>query len=58
MYIIIFLFNYQFIFMNTIPIILLGDVKVGKTSIIRQLQKKKLLNIIVQQLKKKKNFKI
>lgn len=44
--------------MNTIPIILLGDVKVGKTSIIRQLQKKNLLNIIVQQLKKKKNFKI
>ena len=44
--------------MNTIPIILLGDVKVGKTSIIMQLQKKNLLNIIVQQLKKKKNFKI
>ena len=44
--------------MNTIPIILLEDVKVGKTSIIMQLQKKNLLNIIVQQLKKKKNFKI
>ena len=27
--------------MNTIPIILLGDGKVGKTSIIRQLQEKK-----------------
>ena len=58
MYIIIFLFNYQFIFMNTIPIILLWDVKVGKTSIIRQKKKKNLLNIIVQKLKKKKNFKI
>ena len=42
--------------MNTIPIILLGDVKVGKTSIIRQLQKKKITQYYRTTIKEEKKF--